>query len=89
MTDPNSAVPQSILPEQQIFFFLVGNYARGNDLSVFQTFPYTINTPKEWFLSKKGPIFHFNLLTAVDSNGGNDGSDYNDINNVVDEDNED
>ena len=58
-------------------------------MSVFQTFPYTINTPKEWFLSKKGPIFHFNLLTAVDSDVGNDNSDYSDISNVVDEDNED
>ena len=60
-------------------------------MSVFQTFPFpdTINTPKERFLSKKGPIFHFNLLTVVDSDGGNDDNDYNDINNGDDEDDED
>ena len=45
----------SILPGQQIFFFLAGNYAWGHDLNIFQTCPDTIYTPKEWFLSNKGP----------------------------------
>ena len=37
------------------FFVLAGNYARGDDLKGFGTFCDTIFTPKEWFLSKKGP----------------------------------
>ena len=78
-----------LLPELQLFFFLPGNVSLGAFLKVFHTFPDTINTPKEWLLSKRGPIFHFNLLTAVDSDGGNDNSDYSDINNNDDEDNED
>ena len=55
---------------------------KGMISTLFQTFPDSINTPK------KGPIFHFNLLTAVDSDGGNDNSDYSDISNGNDEENE-
>ena len=33
-------------------FSLAGYYAQGQDLNVFQTFPDTIYTPKEWFLKK-------------------------------------
>ena len=49
------AFPRSILPGQQIFFLLAGYHALGHYLNVFQTFPDTIFTPKEWFLSKRGP----------------------------------
>ena len=34
-----SAVPRSILPEEQVFFFLGGYHARGHNLNVFQTPP--------------------------------------------------
>ena len=37
------------------FFVLAGYHDQGHDLNVFQKFPETIFTPKEWFLSKKGP----------------------------------
>ena len=37
------------------FFALAGYHAQRHDLNVFQTFPDTIFTPKEWLLSKKGP----------------------------------
>ena len=37
------------------FFALAGYHAQGHDLNIFQKFCETISTPKEWFLSKKGP----------------------------------
>ena len=37
------------------FFALAGYHDLGHDLSVFQTFSDAIFTPKECFLSKKGP----------------------------------
>ena len=37
------------------FFALAGYHDQGHDLNVFGTFCDTIFTPKEWFLSKKGP----------------------------------
>ena len=37
------------------FFALVGYHAEGHDLKRFGKFCETIFTPKEWFLSKKGP----------------------------------
>ena len=37
------------------FFFLGGSYAREHDLKGFEKFCEPIYTPKEWFLSKKGP----------------------------------
>ena len=56
MKEPTkSTVPWSILPGQYIFFFLARYHAQGHDLNVFGTFCDTIFTPKEWFLSKKGP----------------------------------
>ena len=36
-------------------FALAGYHDQGHDLNVFLTFYDTIFTPKEWFLSKKGP----------------------------------
>ena len=56
MKEPTkSAVPRSISRGQQIFFFVAGYHPQGHDLNVFQKFSETIFTPKEWFLSKKGP----------------------------------
>ena len=46
---------RSYLPGQHIFFFLAGYHAQGHDLKRFGKFCETIFTPKEWFLSKKGP----------------------------------
>ena len=39
----------------QICFALAGYHAQGHDLKHFGKFCETIFTPKEWFLSKKGP----------------------------------
>ena len=50
-----SAVPRSISRGQQIFFFLAGYHAQGHYLKKFLNFSESIFTPKEWFLSKKGP----------------------------------
>ena len=38
-----------------IFLALAGYHAQGHDLNIFQKFTEIIFTPKEWFLSKKGP----------------------------------
>ena len=38
-----------------ICFALAGYHDQGHDLNVFQKFSETIFTPKDWFLSKKGP----------------------------------
>ena len=57
-----SAGTWSILPGQQIFIFLAGYHAQGHDLNVFETFCDTIFTPKEWFLSKKGPKANFCII---------------------------
>ena len=38
-----------------VIFFLAGYHAQGHGLKVLGTFCDTIFTPKEWFLSKKGP----------------------------------
>lgn len=51
----SSAVPRSILPEQQIFCFQGGYHAQGHDLNIFQKFLETIFTLNEGFLSKKRP----------------------------------
>ena len=54
MKEPTkSAVPQSILLGKYILFFLTGYHAQGHDLYLFQKFPETTFTTKEWFLSKK------------------------------------
>ena len=56
MKEPmKSVVLGPLLSGQQIFLFLAGYQTQGHDLNVFQTFSNTIFTPKEWFLSKKGP----------------------------------
>ena len=56
MKEPTkSVVPRPILSGEQIFLFPAGYQTQGHDLNVLQTFSDTIFTPKEWFLSKKGP----------------------------------
>ena len=41
--------------ESRFSFFLAGYHAQGHYLNVFLNFSESIFTPKEWFLSKKGP----------------------------------
>ena len=38
-----------------IFLALAGYHTQGHDFNIFQKFTEVIFTPKEWFLSKKGP----------------------------------
>ena len=46
---------EPLLPAMEILSFLADHHAWLIDLNVFGTFSDIFNTPKEWFLLKKGP----------------------------------